>query len=155
MVKWIIVAVLLLPVAEIATFVAVALLIGVSWAFLLMLATTIAGFVVLKRAGRRRLANFGATVTRRDTAGIEANTGSFLAIVGGILLFLPGFLTDLVGAALLLPPVRRACAARLRAIIGDPGSQSGSRSVLDLEPDQWRQMPDRESPREPGRLDKH
>ena len=103
MVKWIIIAVLLLPVAEIATFVVVALLIGWGWAFLLTAATTFAGFVVLKRAGRGRLANFGAAVTRNDTAGIEANAGSFLAVLGGILLFLPGFLTDLAGAALLLP----------------------------------------------------
>jgi UPF0716 protein FxsA len=152
MVKWIIIAVLLLPVAEIATFVVVALLIGWGWAFLLMAATTFAGFVVLKRAGRGRLANFGAAVTRNDTAGIEANAGSFLAILGGILLFLPGFLTDLAGAALLLPPVRRACAARFRAIIGTPTS---SRSVLDLEPDEWRQVPDRETPRDPDQLDKH
>ena len=34
MVKWIIIAVLLLPVAELATFVAVALLLGWGWAFL-------------------------------------------------------------------------------------------------------------------------
>ena len=60
MVKWIIIAVLLLPVAEIATFVLVALLIGFGWAFLLMLATTLAGFVVLKRAGRGGFATFRA-----------------------------------------------------------------------------------------------
>ena len=62
------------------------------------------------------------------------------------------FLTDLAGAALLLPPVRRACAARFRTIIGTP---SGTRSVLDLEPDEWRQVPDRETPRDPDQLDKH
>jgi UPF0716 protein FxsA len=152
MVKWIIIAVLLLPVAELATFVAVALLLGWGWAFLLMAATTITGFLVLKQAGRGRLANFGSAVSRNDTAAIETNTGSFLAILGGILLFLPGFLTDLAGAALLLPPVRRACAARFRSIIGTP---TGSRSVLDLEPDQWRQTSDRETPREPDQLDRH
>ena len=151
MVKWIIIAVLLLPVAEIATFVVVALLIGWGWAFLLMAATTIAGFVILKQAGRSRLANFGAAVTRNDTTGIEANTGSFLAILGGILLFLPGFLTDIAGAALLLPPVRRACATYFRTIVG---GTTGSRSVVDLEPDEWRQMPDREMPRDPDQLDK-
>ena len=152
MVKWIIITVLLLPVAEIATFVVVALLIGWGWAVLLMAATTFAGFVVLKQAGRGRLANFGAAVTRNDTSGIEANAGSFLAVLGGILLFLPGFLTDLAGAALLLPAVRRACAARFRAFVGTP---TGSRSVLDLEHDQWRQVPDRETPRDPDQLDKH
>ncbi len=116
-----------------------------------MAATTIAGFVILKQAGRSRLANFGAAVTRNDTTGIEANTGSFLAVLGGILLFLPGFLTDIAGAALLLPPVRRACAQYVRTIVRGP---AGSRSVVDLEPDEWRQMPDREMPRDPDQLDK-
>lgn len=160
MMKWIIVAILLLPVAEIATFVVVALLIGWGWAFLLAAATSIAGFIVLKQAGRGRLANLGAAMARPDAAGIEANTGGFLAVLGGILLFLPGFLTDLAGVALLLPPVRRVCATRVRAFAG---TAAGSRSVVDLEPDQWRQVPDRppdqledrERPHDPDQLDKH
>jgi UPF0716 protein FxsA len=150
MVKWIILAVLLLPVAEIATFVVVAMLIGFGWALLLMLATTVAGFVVLKQAGRSRLANFGAAVTGSDTTEFEANAGSFLGILAGILLFLPGFLTDLAGAALLLPPVRRACAARFQTLVK---SRTGSRSVVDLEPDEWHQVPD--TPREPDQTDRH
>ncbi len=149
MVKWIIIAVLLLPAAEIATFVVVALLIGFGWALLLTLATTVVGFVVLKQAGRGRLTNFGAAVTGSDTGGIEANTASFLAVLAGILLFLPGFLTDLAGAALLLPPVRHACAARFRTMVK---SRTGSRSVVDLEPDEWRQVP--ETPREPDQMDR-
>ena len=52
MVKWIIIAILLLPVAEIAAFILVAAIIGLGWAFLLMLATTLPGFLVLRRAGR-------------------------------------------------------------------------------------------------------
>ena len=43
MVKWFIIAVLFLPVAEIAVFVLVAATIGVSWALALMLATTLVG----------------------------------------------------------------------------------------------------------------
>jgi len=130
------------------------MLIGFGWAMLLMLATTVAGFVVLKQAGRGRLANFGAAVTRGDTAGLEADAASFLAILAGILLFLPGFLTDLAGAALLLPPVRRACAARFGNLVK---RQTGSRTVLDLEPDQWSQVPDEvpDTPREPDQTDRH
>ena len=150
MVKWIIIAVLLLPVAEIATFVVVALLIGWGWAFLLMAATTLAGFVVLKRAGRGRLASFRDTVTSHDAAGIEANTGSFLNVLAGLLLLLPGFLTDLAGALLLLPPLRRACAAAVRRVMMGSGHSPG-RSVVDLEPDEWKQMPDRDVARDPDK----
>ncbi len=150
MVKWIIAAILLLPVAEIATFVVVALLIGFGWAFILMLATTIAGFLVLRRAGRGRLASFRDTVTSNDAAGIEANTGSFLNVLAGLLLFLPGFLTDLAGALLLLPPLRRACASTVRRVLMGSGHSPG-RSVVDLAPDEWKQVPDRDAAREPDK----
>jgi UPF0716 protein FxsA len=150
MAKWIIAAILLLPMAEIATFVVVALLIGFGWACILMLATTSAGFLVLRRAGRGRLASFRDTVTSNDAAGIEANTGSFLTVLAGILLFLPGFLTDLAGAMLLLPLVRRACAATVRRVIMGSGHRPG-RSVVDLAPDEWTQMPERDAAREPDK----
>lgn len=152
MMKWFILTVLLLPVAEIATFVVVALAIGWGWAVLLMLATTAAGFVVLKQAGRGRLTDFGAAVTRRGApTGIEANTGTFLGVLAGILLFLPGFVTDLAGLLLLLPPVRRAVASRFVASIRVMSGRN-ERTVVDLAPDQWRQEPD--GGREPDRLDR-
>jgi UPF0716 protein FxsA len=153
MVKWIIVTVLFLPVAEIATFVLVAVLIGFGWAFALMLATTVAGFLVLRRAGRGRLARFRATVAESDIASFEANTAGFLTVLAGILLFLPGFLTDLAGALLLLGPLRRRRATALReAVIGS--GRSGGRSVVDLSPDEWQQEPDRGTKREPDKPDR-
>jgi UPF0716 protein FxsA len=139
MVKWLIAAILLLPVAEIATFVAVAMLIGWTWAFALTLATSAAGFLVLKRGGRGRIAGLGRMATDRRVGDIEAQAGGLLGIVGGILLLLPGFLTDIAGALLLLPRVRRSVAARFRPIM--PG-EPNDRTVIDLEPDEWRQMPD-------------
>jgi UPF0716 protein FxsA len=151
MVKWIIAAILLLPLAEIATFVLVAVLIGFGWAVALMLATTLAGFWVLRRAGRGRIAQLRTTVTASEFSRIEADTGSFITVLAGILLFLPGFLTDLVGASLLLGPVRRACAAAFRRAV--MGSGSGARPVVDLPPDQWRQMPDRDPARVPDKSD--
>jgi len=153
MVKRIIVGILLLPVAEVAAFVLVGLLIGFLWAFLLTIATSIAGFVVLRRAGRGRLARFRAAVSENNMAGIEANTSGFLLVLAGILLFLPGFLTDLAGAVLLIGPLRRRWAAAFRGIVSG-GANSRGREVIDLKPDEWRQMPDRDSKRggdTPGR----
>lgn len=142
MVKRIIVGVLLLPVAEVAIFVAVSLVIGFGWAVLLSIATSIAGFVVLRQAGRGRLARFRTAVSRSDMAGIEANTSGFLMVLAGILLFLPGFLTDLAGAVLLIGPLRRRWAAAFRRMAMGDGARSG-REVIDLDPDEWKQMPDR------------
>ena len=69
MVKYIIVAILLLPVAEIAVFLLVAALIGFLGAFTLMLATTLAGVVVLRRAGRGRIAQFRVAVADGEITG--------------------------------------------------------------------------------------
>ena len=149
MVKWIITAILLLPLAEIVAFILVAALVGLVWALLLMLATTLAGFLVLRRAGRGGIARFRIAVADTDVAGIQANTGGFLAVLAGLLLFLPGFLTDLVGAALLIGPVRRWCGKAFRQWARR--RSAGDRSTIDLAPGEWQQMPDRELPKKPRR----
>ena len=68
MVKRIILAILLLPAAEIAAFVLVATLIGLAGALLLMLATTFAGILVLRQAGRGGMARFRVAVADGDLA---------------------------------------------------------------------------------------
>ena len=153
MVKWIIAAVLLLPVAEIATFALVALAIGLGWAFALTLATTIAGFLVLRRAGRRRLARFRTTVAESD-ASFEANTAGFLSVLAGILLLLPGFLTDLAGTLLLLRPFRRRCAAALRQAVMRFSRTGGRGSVINLAPGEWKQEPNSAAKHKPDRLNR-
>jgi UPF0716 protein FxsA len=144
MVKWIIIAILLLPLAEIAVFVLVAVLAGFAWAVLLSLLTTLAGFAVLRRAGRGKIASFRVAVADTDVAGIQANTSGFLTVLAGLLLFLPGFLTDLIGAALLIGPVRRWCGKTFRVWIRR--RNPGDRSTIDLAPGEWQQVPDRELP---------
>lgn len=152
MVKWIIIAILLLPLAEIAAFILVAAVVGVGGAFILMLATTLMGFLVLRRAGRGRLARFRVAVADSDITGFEAHIGGFLTVVAGILLLLPGFVTDLIGALLLIGPVRRWCAGAFRrAVKGFEAGGSTRRSVVDLAPDEWQQIPDREPPRDRDR----
>ena len=145
MAKWIIAAILLLPLAEIAAFILVAALVGLGTAFLLMLATTLAGFLVLRRAGRGGIARFRVTMADTDVAGIQANTSGFLTVLAGLLLFLPGFLTDLVGAALLIGPVRRWCGKSFRLWVRR--RNPADRSTIDLAPGEWAQLPDRDLPR--------
>jgi UPF0716 protein FxsA len=151
MVKWIILAILLLPLMEIAAFILVAVLIGLPWALLLMLGTTLAGSLVLRQAGRGGLARFRVAVADTGIAGVEANTGGFLTVLAGLLLFLPGFLTDLIGAVLLIGPVRRWCGRTVRSWLRrrDPGD----RSTIELRPGEWQQVPDRELPDRSDRRD--
>jgi UPF0716 protein FxsA len=148
MVKRVIVAILLLPIAEIAAFVLVATLIGVVGALLLMLTTTLAGIMLLRQAGRGRIAHFRVAVAEAGTTGFEANATGALTVLAGLLLILPGFLTDLVGVALLVGPLRRGCVRVFRTVfrtwIGRKGQ--GEASVVDLAPDEWQRVPERELP---------
>jgi len=147
MAKWIISAILLLPLAEIAAFILVAALVGLGFAFLLMLATTLAGFLVLRRAGRGGIARFRVAVADTDVAGIQANASGLLTVLAGLLLFLPGFLTDLIGVALLIGPVRRWCGKTFRLWVNR--RTPGDSSAIDLAPGEWQQIPDRELPKKP------
>lgn len=139
MVKSVIAAFLLFPVLEIAGFVLVAALAGTISAFGLLLATTLLGILVLRWAGRGQLAGFRVAVSDRNVTAIEADSGGFLVILGGILLVVPGFITDVIGLLLLIGPVRRWCSATLKRRFGHaPGAQP----VVDLDPGEWRQVPD-------------
>jgi UPF0716 protein FxsA len=66
-------------------------------------------------------------------------------LLAGILLLIPGFITDTLGLFLLLAPLGRGVSAALH---GSPPPRSDG--VVDLEPDQWQQVPD---PKLPDRRD--
>jgi UPF0716 protein FxsA len=71
--------------------------------------------------------------------------------VSGILLLLPGFITDLLGVGLLVRPIRARLAAAISRAVGVPGATTGPGSVLDLAPDEWRPVPDQQLPKPEGR----
>jgi UPF0716 protein FxsA len=144
MVKWVIIAILLFPVAEIVVFLVVAALIGSLWTFVLLLAAMAGGVLVLRQAGRKRIARLRVAVADTDITWIEANTGGSLMVLAGILLLLPGFLTDLVGIALLIGPLRRRLGRALRGFVRSRDQRD--RSFIDLAPTEWEQVPDRELP---------
>lgn len=91
---------------EITLFILVGRLIGVFPTLLLIVGTSLLGFIVLR--------NQGLHATYRMMQGMQSR-GVFMAssslqglvMLAGILLILPGFLTDLVGLVLLVPAVRR------------------------------------------------
>jgi UPF0716 protein FxsA len=152
MAKWIISAILLLPLAEIVAFVLVATLIGFGSAFILMLGSSLAGFLVLRRAGRGGIARFRVAMADSGIAGIQAHSSGFLTVLAGLLLFLPGFLTGLIGTALLIGPVRRWLGGAVRPWLRRTEAAT-DRSTIDLAPGEWQQLPEREVPHKPGNRD--
>ncbi|MER6557387.1 FxsA family membrane protein [Streptomyces sp. NPDC001027] len=91
--------------------------------FLLLVAGFVLGAVVIKRAGRRAFRNLNEALQR---GAAPSSGGNGLMMLGGLLLMIPGLLSDAVGLLLLLPPVQRAVGAfaerRLRVAAATPGT---------------------------------
>ncbi|CCK31545.1 hypothetical protein BN159_7166 [Streptomyces davaonensis JCM 4913] len=75
--------------------------------FLLLVAGLLLGAVVIKRAGRRAFQNLNETLQRGGTPA-PSGGGNGLMMLGGLLLMLPGLVSDVVGLLLLIPPVQKA-----------------------------------------------
>ncbi|MFB6890462.1 FxsA family membrane protein [Kitasatospora sp. NPDC056327] len=71
---------------------------------LLLIAGAMTGGWLIKRAGRRALS--AALEQTRDPQSAQPQTGTSLTVLAGLLLILPGFLSDALALTLLLPPTR-------------------------------------------------
>ena len=90
--------------AEIAAFVVVGSWIGVFGVLALVAGTGLLGIMLLRRQGMAAVGQMrsGFVMLRPQALG-----ESGLLVLGGVLLVLPGLLTDVVGLMLLVPAVRR------------------------------------------------
>jgi UPF0716 protein FxsA len=96
---------IVVPIAELYVIIKVGELIGVVPTLILLLADALLGSMLLKHEGRSAWRRFNQALAERRFPGREVADGA-LIIVGGTLLLTPGFLTDIVGLFLLLPPTR-------------------------------------------------
>jgi UPF0716 protein FxsA len=92
-------------IAELWVIVLVASAIGVLQTIGLLLVITIVGIWLVKRQGIALLGRLQTTIAEGRMPHRELVDG-FLILAAGILLIPPGFITDAIGLALLLPPVR-------------------------------------------------
>ncbi|HEU5484641.1 MAG TPA: FxsA family protein [Microlunatus sp.] len=99
------VAMIVLPFVEVYLIVQVGQLIGAWWTLAILVAEALVGFWLMRREGARaRKALNDAFASGKTPAGEFADTG--LILVGGVLLIVPGFLTDVFGLVFLLPFTR-------------------------------------------------
>jgi len=142
LVKWVFIGLIALPAAELLAFVMVASLIGWLRAAALFVGTSVVGVLLLRKSGRADLARFRAAFAERGVRAVHLETPGVAAIIGGILLTFPGFITDALGAALFVPIIRRWTTARLATLARDRRQGRRDDRVIDLEPGEWRQIPD-------------
>ena len=106
----------LVALAELVIFLLVAAWIGVGWTILATLLTGALGWILLARQGTKALTDLRERARSRQAPGRELGDAGLVAL-GGLLMVLPGFLTDLVGLLLLVPVTRRPLRALLSRMV--------------------------------------
>lgn len=140
---------LALPFLEIAGFVVVGSRIGVLATLGLVVASGLLGAVLLRVQGFGVMARIRQEVDAGRDPGRELANGVML-LAAAILLIIPGFVTDIIGLLLFLPPVRAMAWRFLKSRIvvsaagfggfGGPGAgapRKGRDKTIDLDADEY------------------
>lgn len=105
-----------LLLAEIAGFALVGSLVGVLATVLLAVATSISGAALLRIQGLGALSRIRETMETGASPGRDLVHGLMIALAG-LLLVVPGFVTDIFGLMLFIPPLRELVWRFLKARI--------------------------------------
>jgi UPF0716 protein FxsA len=143
-----------LPLLEIAAFVLVGSKIGVLWTIALVILSSCAGSILLRIQGFGAMRRIRAELEAGRDPGREVAHG-FMILAAGVLLLLPGFVTDIIGLLLFLPRVRdlawRLIRGRITVASFGTGFAGfgGSRHrgpTIDLDEENFSRSPDPKSP---------
>jgi UPF0716 protein FxsA len=122
--------------SEIITFVLVVRTIGLIGAIVVGVLTSLLGAAMIRRVGAEALA-----ALRQALDGQQPREGALLdgalSALGGVLLVLPGFVSDAVGIALAAPSFRQWLMHRFG------GKRPVRAQVIDLSPQEWKSVEDR------------
>lgn len=143
---WLFILFLGIPLIEIALFVQVGGIIGLWPTLAIVIITAVVGTWLVKSQGNLALNNLRGSFSRLDDPTEPLAHGAMILIAGALLLT-PGFFTDAIGFALLMPPIRSAVFAYMRKRItvqnfemgaggprqSGPGRQSQPENVIDGE----------------------
>ena len=102
---WLVLIFILVPIAELYVIIKVGGAIGVLPTLALLLADALLGSMLLRHQGRAAWIRFNRALAEGRLPHKEVFDG-VLVVIGGTLLLTPGFLTDIVGLILLIPPTR-------------------------------------------------
>jgi UPF0716 protein FxsA len=94
-----------LPLAELYVILQVGEWIGAVWTLILLAADSVVGSLLLRSQGRAVWRRFNEALATGRMPHREVQDG-VLVIFGGAFLITPGFITDVVGLLMLLPPTR-------------------------------------------------
>jgi UPF0716 protein FxsA len=96
---------IVVPIVEIYVIIQVGQAIGAPLTIALLVVDSIIGSMLMRTQGRAAWRRFNEVIAAGRIPAREVVDGA-LVIFGGALLLTPGFVTDIFGAAFLLPPTR-------------------------------------------------
>ena len=96
---------IVVPILELAVLIQIGQAIGILPTIALLIADSVLGAALMRSQGRAAWMRFNAALAEGRVPGREVMDGA-LVIFGGALLLTPGFLSDILGLILLLPPTR-------------------------------------------------
>lgn len=105
------------PLTELLVASWVASRIGWAWVLVILLLGLLLGLMVMGRAGRRAADGLSSAARTGSLPGGDVGDSALLFLAGA-LVAVPGLVTDVVGLALLVPPVRRAVRRAAGATLG-------------------------------------
>ncbi len=115
---------LVLPIAEIYVIIQVGGAIGIVPTLFLLVLDGIAGAALARWQGRAAWERFNLALSAGRVPAKETFDGAMI-IVGGAFLLAPGFITDVIGFLLLIPPTRAVLRERGRPPRPPPGVVQG------------------------------
>mgnify|MGYP000362626452 CR=1 FL=1 len=119
---------ILVPLVEIWGILQVGSLVGAGSTLLLIVLSALAGSILLRQQGLHTLLRARQRLDRGELPLQELLEGLLLAIAGALLLT-PGFFTDGVGIALLVPPLRLLLIRHLASRVEVRSAYASSRTT--------------------------
>ncbi|PIC65252.1 membrane protein FxsA [Sporosarcina sp. P13] len=104
--KWLAALFIIVPTAELALLMVSGKTLGILPTIFIIIATGIGGAYLAKKQGLRAWRDLQYRLVNKETPG-KALVDSVCILFGGLLLLMPGFLTDLVGLLLLFSGPRK------------------------------------------------
>lgn len=150
------------PMAEIATFILVGREFGVLGTLALLIGAGLVGIQLLRWQSFSLVTRVKADIDRGELPADQVLHGMLMALAG-LFLLLPGFLSDILAFALLVPAVRnvfiRLMRSRMTVVSTTRGPAGRAPGVIDLDDDDFADIsppggdPSPWRPGEPPRLD--
>lgn len=121
---WLLLPFVAVPLIEIALFIQVGGAIGLWWTLAIVVATALLGSYLVRSEGAKELANLRRSLNDLSDPTQPLAYGAMI-LFSGALLLTPGFFTDVVGFALLVPQVRAFALKQLKSRVNVARFQMG------------------------------